>query len=78
MKDIKDLKENECIHIRNKKEAKGITKLLNKEGLKWCNGKKYKSLEEFTHHIESGCFFLLPKTGEWSHHNNNRECYPKL
>ena len=53
----------------------GSPKLLNKEGLKWCNGKKYKSLEEFTHHIESGCFFLLPKTGEWSHHNNNRETY---
>ena len=45
MKDIKDLKENECIHIRNKKEAKGITKLLNKEGLKWCNGKNINHLK---------------------------------
>lgn len=33
MKDIKDLKENECIHIRNKKEAFKLQKVLISNGI---------------------------------------------
>jgi len=43
MKKLKELKENECIRISSKRDAKGLAKQLNKQGFAKLNNSKFKA-----------------------------------
>ena len=63
---VTDLKENECIHCKTKKQAKAICKLMHEAGFRWINGDSYLSKNfyhvyksETCYHTKQGTYYYL-------------------